>query len=1030
MGDALSEGSGSIAPSDAWLHSVAGALGAASTRASAWIASGTIVDDSYRVERPLGAGGMAVVYLAHDLQLDRRVALKLYDVDARELSLSRIWREARAMAQLSHPNVVVVHGIGAHRGRVFLAMEFVAGQTLRGWLAQARRPWPEVLAMFVACARGLAAAHAVGLAHGDFKPDNVLVGSDGRPRVADFGLAHGIGGAWERGGGEGGPSTDRGTTTARTSGQVVGTRGYAAPELERGAAVDERCDQFSFCVALYEALFGLHPFEGDDDDARRRAMSHGRMRARPAAAVPARIHQALARGLSLDPAARFASLDALILALTRDPSRWRARIGFGAVTLVGTAALALTWPRAPGCDRADEGLDGSWGAQREAALREQLRASGSPIAAQTHAQLAQGLDDWTDRWRAQRIDACEATRVRGAQSDLLLDRRMRCLDRMRARLDAALAVLEAADRDLVARAPDVVAALPDPAACGDVDRLLAQIAPPGDPALAQAVEDERRVLGDAWVAGDFGRFAEAAEQATRVRDGGTAREYPPLRAEASLVLGIAQWRAQENAAGEAALTEAFHGAIASGDDETAAAAARELLCTLGQVPDSTARAQWWAAMAASIAARAGEGIELRLERRACEGWSLFAAGRYAEAEAVYRGAIAEAAAVPDSAAVPQLYDRLGSLLASIERHAEAAQEHQRAIELATALRGPEHPLVLAARGNLAGDLLRLGRAGAALSIELEVLQSRLARGDPRSPQLVADYGRIADVLDALGALPQAMAYRDAGIAIARTRADQARSLVVLLANQASDLHTAGRLDQGLALLAEAVAMSETAAGPTHPDTGKARINLGSLLSQAGRIVEAEAELRRGLAILEPAYGPQHPVLAITHLNLAQIATETGRLELAGSELALAEGIAAAAGDPQMRAFVALSRADVERARHDVAAARQLQRTAVALLHGVDPLTEGRAVLYLAYDDLALGELAAAREGFDHARALAREQGAAARAADALLGLARTSWAQGHHASARRQARDAQAEFATLQDDAGVETCRRWLEEHR
>ncbi|MEZ4428041.1 MAG: serine/threonine-protein kinase [Nannocystaceae bacterium] len=208
----------------------------------------------FAVLRRLGAGGMGVVYEARDAQLDRRVALKLLQRldDPGGEGTARLLREAQALARLSHPNVVQVHDVGEHEGRVFLTMEFVAGPTLRAWQAAARRGWRAIVDMYIQAGEGLAAAHDAGLVHRDFKPENVLVAADGRPRVLDFGLAS-LAGAASSAAPADAPITARVADRFTRTGARLGTPGYAAPEL-RGGDVTPRADQYSFCVSLYEAL--------------------------------------------------------------------------------------------------------------------------------------------------------------------------------------------------------------------------------------------------------------------------------------------------------------------------------------------------------------------------------------------------------------------------------------------------------------------------------------------------------------------------------------------------------------------------------------------------------------------------------------------------------------------------------------------------------------------------------------------------------------------------------------------------------
>ncbi len=219
----------------------------------------------------LGQGGMGVVMRARDPELGRDVAIKLLQPGQRGLAGLRLGREAQAMAKLSHPNVVNVYDVGEHDGAMYIAMELVEGSTLRAWRQAATRTWREVLAMYVAAGRGLAAAHAAGLVHRDFKPDNVLVGADGRPRVTDFGLVAADGRAVESGDTRG-AALDANLTV---QGSVLGTPAYMAPEQWRGETVDPRTDQFAFCVALWEALHGERPFEGETTAVVRQAILDG-----------------------------------------------------------------------------------------------------------------------------------------------------------------------------------------------------------------------------------------------------------------------------------------------------------------------------------------------------------------------------------------------------------------------------------------------------------------------------------------------------------------------------------------------------------------------------------------------------------------------------------------------------------------------------------------------------------------------------------------------------------------------------------
>lgn len=269
--------------------------------------------------RMLGSGGMGAVYAAFDERLDRRVAIKLLHQTERqsELQRERVLREAQAMARVSHANVVPIYEVGEVDEQIFITMEYVEGTTLKEWQRSKQRPWQEVLRMYLEAGAGLRAAHEAGLIHRDFKADNVLIGREGRPRVADFGLARlGAGGSSAAEKDPSGPSGERLATPLTVAGAVSGTPGYMSPEQYLAKEVDARSDQWSFCASLYEALYGRLPFEGSSFAELAANTLAGKLSPRPAGAfVPIEVHAALARGLATEPDQRFVSMDALMAAL-------------------------------------------------------------------------------------------------------------------------------------------------------------------------------------------------------------------------------------------------------------------------------------------------------------------------------------------------------------------------------------------------------------------------------------------------------------------------------------------------------------------------------------------------------------------------------------------------------------------------------------------------------------------------------------------------------------------------------------------
>lgn len=310
----------------------------------------------YVIDAHVGAGGMGRIYTAHDPKLDRRVALKLLRAEQRdEQGRDRLLREARALAKLAHPHVVAVHDTGVVGDQVFVAMEYVSGTTLREVVAQRRHGWREALDLLLPVAHGLAAVHAAGLVHRDLKPANVMLGDDGRVRLMDFGLARAPAAAAAADGETGAapPVEPEGATLTRT-GTVLGTPPYMAPEQWHGRVADARCDQFAFCVTLWEALHGERPFAGQGVTALERAITQGVITA-PArlGEVPRWLHRVLERGLSVEPGDRFPSMDALIERLEhgrrRARDRWiAAGIGLVAMATVGLAFGAVVEREGPG----------------------------------------------------------------------------------------------------------------------------------------------------------------------------------------------------------------------------------------------------------------------------------------------------------------------------------------------------------------------------------------------------------------------------------------------------------------------------------------------------------------------------------------------------------------------------------------------------------------------------------------------------------------------------------------------------------
>ena len=377
----------------------------------------------YRITAVLGAGAMGYVFAAHDPELGRTVALKLLRTrgDSTAAYSARLLREAQSLAKLSHPNVVTVHDVGSFGEHLFVALEWVDGGTLASWLAEPRTT-RQILEVFRQAGEGLAAAHAVGLVHRDIKPDNILVGKDQRVRVTDFGLALSL---ENDSAGATPPSVLADAMPAlpmrlTATGAVIGTPAYASPEQVEGGDADARSDQFSFCVAMFEALHGYRPFRGDDWADLRAALRAGTIAKQPGRPVARWLDRILVRGLAREPAERWPSIRALLDALARGPlvTPARAALAGGAVAAAAFATIQLGIGRTSPCQPVSAGL---WSETAATELRARL---GSP---ETSATVDRAFRTYGAAWAQMTLESCVATKVDRVQSREVYALRERCL---------------------------------------------------------------------------------------------------------------------------------------------------------------------------------------------------------------------------------------------------------------------------------------------------------------------------------------------------------------------------------------------------------------------------------------------------------------------------------------------------------------------------------------------------------------------------------------------------------------------------
>lgn len=538
------------------------------------VAMGTLMG-RYVVLDPIGRGGMGVVYAAYDPGLDRRVAIKLLRRVSRDRrEQERMLSEGMTLGRLAHPNVVAVYDVGTFSERHFVAMELVEGETLRAW-TNAARPWREIVAMYVQAGRGLAAAHAAGVVHRDFKPDNVLIGRDGRARVLDFGVAQSVR-LPDLGEGAAAPEGGHDGPTGRGPGAIVGTPRYMPLEQLMGEEVDERADQFAFCAALWEALCGRAPFEGRDVLQLLEVLRSDAPREGKGRALPGPVRAALQRGLSAKAASRFPSMNELLAQLSRaaaPPSRLWMGVGaaLAAAIVGGTALGRATFARPPACPTAAQEaaeLAGVWDDAVVAKMRASFAATGAPDAADTAERVKRKVDDFAARWIDARGDVCRSAHDGSKPAEDVYRLRMDCLDRERGEARAATALLAHADTDVVERGLSLAYGLPDVRWCSDVPALRAAAGLPDDPQKRRQAIALRDRMAEVSVEFDVGRAAEALEKITAVVDEARALGHPSTTAMALDWKGALLTDTQPDE-GYALLLEALWLALGSGDKELA-----------------------------------------------------------------------------------------------------------------------------------------------------------------------------------------------------------------------------------------------------------------------------------------------------------------------------------------------------------------------------------------------------------------------------------------------------------------------------
>ena len=884
----------------------------------------------FELLRLLGRGAFGSVYLARDEELEREVAVKLLTTGGGDPQMrARFVREAQALAKLKHPNVLTIYDVGVEDDRVYIAMEYVESGTLSRWCAEhrpgTRARFFDVLRLAVAAGWGLAAAHEAGIVHRDVKPANILVGADGRPRLADFGLARsgsGLHATWD----VDTQSESSASTTLTNTGDVLGTPAYMAPEQFAGSG-DVASDQWSLCATFWEAAYGERPFRGKDRTELAQAVQ-GRPRSPPSerSEVPTWWREILTRGLSPEPADRWPSVGALVAALDTAAARRRRKVtiaSVGSVALVGLGVLGwqrfdLEQRRAQ-CEREAEGITEVWNDSTKQTLHESLLQTEVSYAESTFARAAPTVDAYAGHWREQYEASCVASEVDRRRDPDMWAASARCFRERKAQLASLLEVLtDDPDADAASRTVSAVASLPRIEACSDDARLLRAHTTAEDP----ADEEMRRRLRRAEALDAAGSYEAGRTLAEALVEETEGYSSPRLRAEILLAQGQLEDGAGDPKTARDVLSEAFDVALAAGEDDVAFEAANMLVYVVGDELTDRDQGLLWGRVAEGLQARFAGPRDLTAANLAGNrGHAHLEHGEYDEASEHYARALAIRSDVlgPDHPEVARMFSGIGNVRRAQGKHDEAEEAQLRALEILQRALGEDHPGVALAHNNLGNVYQSQGRYEDATRSHEAAIEIRKDAQHGDHPDIAGSYVNLAhaqyaqgeydeaerSAKRALAIIERALGPEHANTAVANEKLGMiyhrkgqyaeaekafAKALAVREAELGADHPAVGRTLSSMSItyffleryedaersLLRAIEILEAKRGPEHADVANALNTLGNVYKQWKRYEDAEKAFARALAILEKALGPDHPNLAVAQTNLASLAARDGR----------------------------------------------------------------------------------------------------------------------------------------------------------
>jgi tetratricopeptide (TPR) repeat protein len=753
----------------------------------------------YVVEETLGSGGMGFVVSARDPKLDRPVAIKVL---FREDDKGAVWlrREAQALAALNHPSIVAVHDVGVIDGRPFIAMERVEGMTLRRWLDERKRSDAEILEVFVAAGRALAAAHEQGIVHCDFKPTNVMIRSGGGTTtsladsicIMDFGLARLHGEASSEVDPPAKPSVDLSESLLSQDftefDKLQGTPKYMAPEQFAMLGVSPATDQYGFCIALYEALWRQSPFKGDSPSSRMSEQMCGAQPRPPSASRDQRrLIDPILRGLSPLPNDRWPSLDDLCDALVPPkPTRraWVLIAGAG----IGAAGVAA-WLGADGrddpCARVEQRAAAVWNDAERAEVGKAFAATQRSYATEAWARGEASLDEWISRWVSVGTEDCRATFERDEVSDRDYDAHAHCLSRQLQRFDAVIDVLHGVEISNVVQVLDAVAALPEPEGCLEEEVLER----PSDPMQAALVDMVYEDIGRCQVVGDAGRAKDFEACAREVVQSATDTGDENAMLDARRLFAGAVSDTGRRQASRALFEALYFDASAAGRQRLAASAALAVAFRYSHRSGDLEQARKWIRHAEPMrTTKAGNARVLRINALRAH-----FAGEAEAAISTARDAVSLAEESESQELLASCLNTLGKVLNENRRPNKARVVYERALEVRRATRGSVHPLVATSLNNLATVLGDAGEYDAALAMLEESLAIRRELLPHHHRHIATGTANVAETLSRMGKHGRALVlHRESAEVFAAVEGEDSLFHALLQTRVAADLRELGR----------------------------------------------------------------------------------------------------------------------------------------------------------------------------------------------------------------------------------------------